>query len=140
MENEELLESYLHQLRLPTFANNYRAFATDAAQNNLDYPRYLLALAEQEVTKREQNMLAKRLKAARFPVAKELADFNFSAVPGLNKIQVLDLAGASTSPSARSLYSLEIRDWEKPIWPSLWPALPVGREKGALLDGGRAGR
>ena len=92
MENEELLESYLHQLRLPTFARNYRAFAVDAAQNNLDYPRYLLALAEQEVNKREQNMLTKRLKAARFPVAKELADFNFSAIPGLNKIQVLDLA------------------------------------------------
>ena len=49
MENEELLESYLHQLRLPSFARNYRAFAVDAAQNNLDYPRYLLALAEQEV-------------------------------------------------------------------------------------------
>jgi DNA replication protein DnaC len=54
--------------------------------------RYLLALAEQEVTKREQNMLTKRLKDARFPVAKELADFDFSAVPALNKTQVLDLA------------------------------------------------
>jgi DNA replication protein DnaC len=92
MESEELLESYLHQLRLPTFVKNYRAFAVDAAQNNLDYPRYLLALAEQEVNKREQNMLQKRLKAARFPVAKELADFDFSVIPGLNKAQVLDLS------------------------------------------------
>ena len=92
MEENLLLESYLHQLRLPTFAKNYRPFATDAAKGNLEYPRYLMALAEHEVTKREQNMLAKRLKAARFPVAKELADFDFSAVPALNKNQVLDLS------------------------------------------------
>ena len=92
MERNDLLESYLHQLRLPSFARNYQAFATDAARNNLDYTRYLLALAEQEVNKREQNRIQKRVKAARFPVLKELADFDFSALPTLNKAQVLDLS------------------------------------------------
>jgi len=92
MEHNDLLESYLHQLRLPSFAHNYQTFATDAARNNLDYTRYLLALAEQEVNKREQNRLQKRVKAARFPVLKELADFDFSALPTLNKAQVLDLS------------------------------------------------
>jgi len=92
MDKSDLLESYLHQLRLPTFAKNYLAFAADAAQQNLDYPRYLLALAEQEVTRREQNVLQKRLKTARFPVTKELAEFDFSAIPALNKVQVLDLS------------------------------------------------
>jgi DNA replication protein DnaC len=92
MENNDLLESYLHQLRLPSFVRNYQAFATDAARNNLDYPRYLLALAEQEVAKREQNRIQKRVKAARLPVLKELADFDFSALPTLNKAQVIDLS------------------------------------------------
>ena len=92
MEHNDLLESYLRQLRLPSFARNYQAFATDAARNNLDYTRYLLALAEQEVTKREQNRIQKRVKAARFPMFKELADFDFSALPTLNKAQVLDLS------------------------------------------------
>jgi DNA replication protein DnaC len=91
MERNDLLESYLHQLRLPTFVKNYRSFAADAAQNNMDYPRYLMALAEQEVKKREQNRLQKRIKAARFPVMKELADFDFSALPTLNKTLVLDM-------------------------------------------------
>jgi DNA replication protein DnaC len=91
MERNDLLESYLHQLRLPTFVKNYRSFAADAAQNNLDYPRYLMALSEQEVKKREQNRLQKRIKAARFPVMKELADFDFSALPTLNKTLVLDM-------------------------------------------------
>lgn len=92
MQTNPLLEDYLHQLRLPTFVKNYALFAADAAQNNLDYPRYLLALAEQEISRREANMLQKRLKAAHFPLNKEMADFDFSAVPTLNKAQVLDLA------------------------------------------------
>jgi DNA replication protein DnaC len=92
MERNPLLDTYLRQLRLPAFAKNYHPFAADAAKQNLDYVRYLLALAEQEVNQREQNRLQKRLKAARFPVAKELADFDFSALPDLNKAQVLDLA------------------------------------------------
>jgi DNA replication protein DnaC len=91
MQDHSLLETYLHQLRLPTFVKNYRSFAADAAKGNLDHVRYLLALAEQEVVRREQNVLTKRLKAARFPVSKELADFDFSAVPSLNKAQILDL-------------------------------------------------
>lgn len=92
MERNDLLESYLRQLRLPSFARNYQTFAADAARSNLDYTRYLLALAEQEVNKREQNRIQKRVKAARFPVLKELADFDFSALPALNKAQVLDLS------------------------------------------------
>lgn len=91
-EHNNLLETYLRQLRLPSFVRNYQAFATDAARNNLDYPRYLLALAEQEISKREQNCIQKRVKTARLPVLKELADFDFSALPTLNKAQLLDLA------------------------------------------------
>ena len=92
MERNDLLESYLRQLRLPSFVRNYQAFASDAASSNLDYTRYLLALSEQEVNKREQNRIQKRVKLARFPVLKELADFDFSALPTLNKAQVLDLS------------------------------------------------
>jgi DNA replication protein DnaC len=87
-----LLETYLRQLRLPTFLKNYARFATDAAQHNHDYVRFLLALAEQEVNQRDTNRLEKRIKAARFPLMKELADFDFSAVPTLNKAQILDLS------------------------------------------------
>jgi DNA replication protein DnaC len=92
MERNDLLETYLRQLRLPGFLRNYQAFATDAARNNLDYPRYLLALAEQEVNQREQHRIQRRVKAAHLPVFKELADFDFSALPTLNKAQVIDLA------------------------------------------------
>ena len=87
-----LLESHLKTLRLATFREQYRQIAEDAARNNLGYDQYLLALAEQEVSQRHLNSQRQRIKAARFPVLKELADFDFSAIPHLNKQRVLDLA------------------------------------------------
>jgi DNA replication protein DnaC len=92
MERNPLLDSYLRQLRLPTFTKLYPQVAADAARNNHDPVRFLLALAEQEVNQRKLNMLQQRLKNARFPVIKELADFDFSCLPMLNKAQILDLA------------------------------------------------
>jgi DNA replication protein DnaC len=87
-----LLESHLKTLRLATFREQNRQVAEDAAGNNLGYGQYLLALAEQEVAQRHLNRQCQRIKAARFPVLKELADFDFSAIPQLNKQRVLDLA------------------------------------------------
>jgi len=92
METTLLLETCLKQLRLLTFLHNYAKFAEDAAQTNLPYDRYLLALAKQEVAQREENRRWQRIKAARFPLLKELADFDFSCVPSLNKQRVLELA------------------------------------------------
>jgi len=101
-----LLDSYLKQLRLPIFLNNWRSFAEDAAGSNLSYERFLLALAQQEVTQREQNRRERRIKAARFPVMKELADFDFSAIPELNKAKVLQLAECGFIPRTESVIML----------------------------------
>ena len=95
METNLLLETYLKGLHLPAFLRNYRKFAEDAAQANLGYHRYLLSLAEQEVIQREKNRQARLIKAARFPVLKELADFDFTCVPSLSKHLVLELAQGS---------------------------------------------
>ena len=92
METAMLLETYLKKLRLPTFVQHYAKFAEDAARESLGYDRFLLALAEQEVLRREENLRKRRIKGARFPVLKELADFDFSRVSRLSKQRVLDLA------------------------------------------------
>ena len=92
METNLLLESQLKALRLPTFVQNYRRFAEDAARNNQTFDRFLLAQAEQEVSQRDLNRQRQALKAAHFPLLKELADFDFSAIPQLNKQRILDLA------------------------------------------------
>jgi len=103
MEQNPLLDSYLRQLRLPTFVKLYSQFAADAARNNQDAVRFLLALAEQEINQRQQNVLQERLKAARFPILKELADFDFSCLPQLNKNQILDLARGEYIQQKQSL-------------------------------------
>ena len=92
METAMLLETYLKKLRLPTFLHHYAKFAEDAARESLGYDRFLLALAEQEVLHRQENQRQRRIQSARFPVHKELADFDFSCVSSLSKQRVLDLA------------------------------------------------
>lgn len=103
MTENLLLDTYLKQLRLPIFLKNWQKFAEDAIQANLSYDRYLQSLAEQEVSQREKNREERRIKAARFPVLKELADFDFSCVSSLNKLQVLDLARGSYIQKAESI-------------------------------------
>jgi len=103
MEHNPLLDSYLRQLRLPTFVKLYSQFAADAARNSQDAVRFLLALAEQEINQRQQNVLQERLKSARFPILKELADFDFSCLPQLNKNQILDLARGEYIQQKQSL-------------------------------------
>ncbi len=98
-----LLESHLKQLRLTTFIENYPAFAQDAAQENRSYEQFLLALAQQETAQRDLNSQRQRIKAAHFPVNKELVNFDFSAVPNLNKQRVLALAGGEYIEKAQPI-------------------------------------
>lgn len=103
MEANLLLESYLKALRLPGFLRNYGKFAEDAAQANLSFDRYLLSLAQQEIAQREKNRQTHLIKTARFPVLKELADFDFTWVPSLSKPQVLELAQGGYVRPAESI-------------------------------------
>jgi len=103
MERNPLLDAYLRQLHLPTFNKLYPQFATDAARNNHDAVRFLLALTEQEVQQRQLNMLQQRLKTAHFPIIKELADFDFSCLPLVNKTHILDLARGEYIQQKQSL-------------------------------------
>jgi len=133
MERHPLLETYLRQLHLPAFNQHYLPFAVDAAQKNLDYPRYLLALVEQEIHTREQNRIRRRVKAAHFPVLKEMADFDFSALPSLNKARILDLARGDYITKHETLIFIGNPGWAKPTYPSPWLCLPVDRGVGCAF-------
>ena len=93
MSNPQLLlTSYLKTLRLPTFLREYPAVARQCSEKDASYELFLQQLAELEVQQRQAQGIERRIKQAAFPVAKELADFDFSTVPKLNKKRVLDLA------------------------------------------------
>src|SRR5579859_7395425 len=87
-----LLESYLRELKLPTFAQNYTAFAQDAARTGLSCERYLFALSEAEIAQRDANRVERSIAQAKFPVVKELSQFDWSCVQGVTKTRVLELA------------------------------------------------
>ena len=52
----------------------------------------LIALARLELIDRERRTVERRIRAARFPATKSLDTFEFTAIPSLNKMLVLDLA------------------------------------------------
>jgi DNA replication protein DnaC len=86
-----VLESYLKKLYLSSFIRNHEAFATEAAQSNQSYTRYLLALAEQEVQEREVRRRQRRLKEAKIPVLKEFSSFDFEEIPQLKQQKIRQL-------------------------------------------------
>jgi DNA replication protein DnaC len=87
-----LLRSNLKQLRLPTAQAEFEKLAREAAAANEGYEQYLLRLTELELAARGANALQARVRQAGFPAAKDFDTFDFTAVPGLSKPKVLELA------------------------------------------------
>lgn len=86
-----LLKHHLKALRLPTVLAECEKVAGRCAAENADHLSFLLQLCELELIERERKAAERRLKAARFPAAKTLDGFDFTARPSLNKPLVLDL-------------------------------------------------
>ena len=91
-EDHVLLKSYLKKLKLPAILREYPTVSRLCSQDNIPYEGYLQRLAEIEVQHRQTQATARRLKQARFPMVKELSEFNFTAAPQVNKKQILDLS------------------------------------------------
>ncbi len=87
-----LLAHHLKELRLPTCLREYERLARQCATEGVDHVRYLLRLVELELIDRERRLVERRIKAARFPVAKSLDAFDFLSIPSVNKPLVMDLA------------------------------------------------
>ena len=86
-----LLKHHLKALKLPTVLAECDKVAARCAAENADHLAFLLQLCELELIERERKAAERRLKAARFPTAKLLDEFDFSARPSVNKLLVLDL-------------------------------------------------
>lgn len=89
---DSLIESMLKQLKLSSISKQYQALAAEAIKMGKSHEEYLKVLLEEELGHR----LAARIKTlivyARFPAIKTLAEFQFDALPKLNKQKILDLS------------------------------------------------
>jgi DNA replication protein DnaC len=72
--------------------SEWEKLAREAAAKDEAYESYLLRLTEAEVTTRTANAIAARIRAANFPVLKDLDTFDFSAIPSLPKQKVLEMS------------------------------------------------
>ena len=92
MTTLEQLETQLTQLHLAAIQEHYRPLALKASQAGWTFESYLAHLIDQEYQRRTRNRRIRRIKEAKFPLLKELADFDFSLIPQLNKQRILTLA------------------------------------------------
>lgn len=101
-----LLETHLKRLKLPSVQRHYRKLASQAAQANMTHEQFLLALLEEEIRSREENMRKDRIRQARFPAPKTLEQFEFAAIPSLSKPLVLKLAQGEYIQKAENIVFL----------------------------------
>ena len=109
----EVVITYLKQLRMTRMARDCESVAREAEQRGLGYLGYLQTLLEGELAQRHEQQLRQRLKAAAFPYQKRLEDFDFSLIPCVSKIRLLELAqGASPFRPRQCALSWPERNWE----------------------------
>jgi DNA replication protein DnaC len=70
----------------------WEALAATCAKEGLDYGDFLWQLCERELIDREQRASQRRVKTAKFPIVKTLADFEFDAQPSINEALIRQLA------------------------------------------------
>ena len=97
------LEAQLKTLHLTSLLHDYRPQAEAAAQDRWPYEAYLAGLIQQETDRRFRNRRRRRIKEAHFPLLKELADFDFEAIPNLNRQKIMDLAQGTYLHKAESV-------------------------------------
>jgi DNA replication protein DnaC len=77
MEMRHQLRDQLKRLKMPGLSNALDMRLAECRTNNLGHLEFLSLLIQDELVNREDNMLAKRLKAAGFGVQKSFEDFDF---------------------------------------------------------------
>ena len=74
------------------FKREYDKIAAQCATEGVDHPDYLLRLSELELIDRRHRLVARKIKAARFPAVKSIYTFDFAAIPSVNRQLVTQLA------------------------------------------------
>jgi len=88
----EQLQYQLKSVRLSGMANHLAVRLQEAKANDLPYETFLQNLLEDELNRRRDRLMERRLKLARFPYLHTMDAFDFSFNPALNKRMIKELA------------------------------------------------
>jgi len=110
----------LRQLKLGGMAYTLEVRAAQATQQQLTPVEFLALLLDDELERRGQQRLARRLAQSGCDEHKTLARFDFAAAPGVNRSFVQDLATCAFIPATRMCSSVARAVWARAIWPTPW--------------------
>lgn len=89
--NLEVLRQHLAYLQLPATSEHCVLVAQQAAQESWDHLHYLEHLMQNEAHQRHQRVMQRRIKEARFPVLKTLAQFRWDWPKKINRLAVQNI-------------------------------------------------
>ncbi len=81
MTIDEKIIDYLKQLHMPTMRGCYQQLADSARKESFSYEQYLLELLRLESEARQQNRIARNLRASKLPPSKTLDNFDKKRLP-----------------------------------------------------------
>ena len=88
------IDLWLGELHLPSIRRDYKKVAKEVSAAGGDYMAYLHTLLEEEVADRNSRRVQRRIREARFPQIKRLADLDASSLPkGITMDLLNELAG-----------------------------------------------
>ena len=90
MTDQEIVRAKLKLIKMSTARNELAGLLRESQENQSLPLDFLDQVLESELKGREKKRIQIRIKQAEFPVKKTLSDFDFSRIPGLNKMKILD--------------------------------------------------
>jgi len=99
----ESLDHKLTTLKLARMRQVYASWIEQAAQAEMGYGEFLEQLASEELLARQENQLQRKMKAAGFPYAATIDQFDFTLRPELKRTVMLRFFDSSFVTTAGSL-------------------------------------
>lgn len=90
-------------LKAPRINTIYATIAEQARAESYTYEEYLAAVLSVEATARAESGARQRVKRAGFPAVKTIADFYFSAQPGIDRAGIVRLETGAWGATAENV-------------------------------------
>lgn len=91
-ELSKQIEGHLNVLNLSGMLVTYKELSERATEGNLQYEEYLALLLEEEVKKKTEGSIKRKIATAKFPYMKTIEEFDFGFQPNLKEKDVIRLS------------------------------------------------
>jgi DNA replication protein DnaC len=98
-----VVEQHLRSLKMPGIRACYQQLARQAADEGWSFELYLTEVLAAELRNRDEHMVARRLKEARFPEMKSLEQIDWELLEGVSRQKIAELATCAYLDEAADL-------------------------------------